>query len=872
MKKIISILLCLSMVISIFSFVNISAYADENSGQAGEGVIWSLDGDKMTVSGSGHVYPGDWSDEQKLLTKSIEFSNGITGVSLGSFEGFTSLESVVFADSVEVVDYNAFLGATSLKSVTIGKNFISRFGGTFNDYLSLDTIVISEENSLYKVVDGVVYSADMSALEFYPPAKKDETFIFPDTVEYVYASSFENNKYIKKVVLHDKISMIYERAFKNCTSLATILGGENTQYIDENAIDNTAYYNDASNWEDGILYLFNTLYKADNTKISKEVIIKDNIYQIAEKAFYECTNLERIVFSDSINEIYSETFSGCSSLKEVVLNDSLFEIRQWAFENCTSLESFIVPKHMQSISSDSFAGCTKLTYISVDENNEYFSAIDGVLFDKNKIELLCYTAGKQEKSYTVPSSVEAIADDSFNANSYIEEVITSDNLLKIGFCAFEDCVSLKKISLGNNIEMIEPYAFDNCGFYDDPSNWENGGLYIGKYLIDVDSDFKDKFTIKEGTELIASSAFEYCYDVTEVVIPDSVKYINKYAFENCGVYENSDNWENSALYIDNFLIKVDESISGDFKIKNGTKVIADGAFEYSAISSVEIPDSVEYIGEEAFYNCDSLDNIIIPDSVKYLGESAFEYCSTLKDVKIGIGITKIRKDTFYRTNIESIIIPEGVTEIEESAFSGCLELTNVSLPDSLEIIGNDAFNSCDKLFSITIPDNVKEVGRNVVGYDTEIIVNPGTPAYEALKNSENSFTCKHDSSWKVVKKATHFEKGEKQLICKYCNEVIDSKKTSKLIFAKSMSKLTPAKKSFKIKYKKVKYATGIRVRYKIGNGKWKYKIFKTNKNATKIVKNLKSGKKYKVQVQAIRVVNKKTLYSNWTATRTVKVK
>ena len=873
MKKIISVFLCLCMVISTFSLAGVSVFAEANSGQAGEGVIWSLNGDKMTVSGSGHVYSGDWSDEQKLATKSIEFSEGITGVSLGSFVDFTSLESVTFADSVETVDYNAFSGATSLKSVTVGKNFSSRFGGAFNGYPSLDTIVISEENSLYKVVDGVVYRKGVSSLEFYPPAKKDESFIIPDTIDCIYASAFSNNKYIKSVTIHDRLTDIYDRAFENCTALATFTGGNYISYIDANAIDNTAYYNDPSNWEDGILYIYNTLYKADNANLPKKVVIKENVNQIAGEAFYECTNLESITLSDNITEIMAETFRGCSSLKEVVLNESLSDIGQWAFEDCTSLESINLPKNVGYIASDAFMGCSKLSNISVDENNEYFSATDGILFDKDKKELFCYPKGKQEKSFTVPSSVEIIEENAFNENSYLEEVIIGDNVLKIGYCAFEDCVSLKKISLGNNVEIIESYAFDYCGFYDDPSNWENGAFYIGKYLISVDSDCEGKFTIKEGTELIAIRAFEYCEDITDISIPDSVKYINYCAFENCGVYDNSANWENGALYIDNYLIKVDESTSGEFEIKEGVKVIADNAFEDSAISSVEIPDSVEYIGNGAFEYCTSLESVTIPDSVKYLGESAFEYCSNLKDVKIGKGITKIKKDTFYCVNIESIIIPEGVTEIEESAFCGCFELNNVSLPDSLEIIGKDAFNVCNSLNSIIIPDNVKKVGENAFTSTTKIIVNPDTPVYKELINSGARVECAHKFVWKTTKKSTHFAKGKKVYKCLGCGEVIKSKNIAKLKFTKKSSKLTAAKKSIKIKYKKVKYATGIRVRYKTAKGKWKYITFNTTKSATKKIKNLKSRKKYRVQVQAVRKVKgKKALYSNWTAIRTVKVK
>lgn len=90
------------------------------------------------------------------------------------------------------------------------------------------------------------------------------------------------------------------------------------------------------------------------------------------------------------------------------------------------------------------------------------------------------------------------------------------------------------------------------------------------------------------------------------------------------IITNEDNWDNGALYIDNALIKVNENIAESYQIKSGTKIIANGAFDRNkVVTDVVIPNTVEHIGEKAFYSCSYLENIYIPNSVKSVGASAF---------------------------------------------------------------------------------------------------------------------------------------------------------------------------------------------------------------------------------------------------------
>lgn len=152
------------------------------------------------------------------------------------------------------------------------------------------------------------------------------------------------------------------------------------------------------------------------------------------------------------------------------------------------------------------------------------------------------------------------------------------------------------------------------------------------------------------------------------------------------------------------------------KIINGKGIIPVGTetIEYEMIMGdttlvdIAIPDTVRFIGMQAFKGCISLRKIKLPQSVNYIDSSAFEGCTSLKRIDLPAGIKGIDRALFRNcSSLEEIVIPEGVKSISEWAFSGCSRLSWVSLPKSLESIEmeDETFNGCD-LDDITIhPDN-----------------------------------------------------------------------------------------------------------------------------------------------------------------------
>ena len=191
---------------------------------------------------------------------------------------------------------------------------------------------------------------------------------------------------------------------------------------------------------------------------------------------------------------------------------------------------------------------------------------------------------------TIPDTIEgypvtSIGDWSFEGCVDVTSVTIPDTVTDIGIGAFNYCLNLASVTIPNSVTRIGASAFSNTKLFNDPSNRDNGILYLGHALIDAD-DSITSCQIKAGTTVIAGSAFCDCTSLTSVTIPDSVTSIGESPFVNTALYDDPSNWDNGVLYIGNALIGSKYDITS-CEIKAGTTVIADSAFyQRSSLASV----------------------------------------------------------------------------------------------------------------------------------------------------------------------------------------------------------------------------------------------------------------------------------------------
>ena len=244
-----------------------------------------------------------------------------------------------------------------------------------------------------------------------------------------------------------------------------------------------------------------------NTSLTS-VTIPDSVTNIGQATFSGCTNLISVAIGKGVTSIGISAFSSCSSLTDVTIPNSVTSIGEGAFLNCKSITTINIPSCVLKIGRLCFSGCSSLTDITVESDNENYSSQDGILFNKNKTELIQYPAGSKRFSYTIPSSVTGIGEYAFSHNTSLTSIEIPSNVTSIGDNAFYDCPNLTNVIIPNSVTNVGEYVFSTCA-----------------NLTSV--------AIPDSFKKIFKGMFYQSRSLTSIAIPDSVKSVDEWAFHQC---------------------------------------------------------------------------------------------------------------------------------------------------------------------------------------------------------------------------------------------------------------------------------------------------------------------------------------------------
>ncbi len=206
--------------------------------------------------------------------------------------------------------------------------------------------------------------------------------------------------------------------------------------------------------ENGILTGYTNYPEEESTA---EIIIPEEVTEICYYSFFHWKNLKSVSLPPHLKTIGYGTFEECVSLEEIRFPDSLEHIGHCAFLKCGKLKNILIPEQVKHIGYGAFADCSSLEEITVSENNPFFTAIDGVLYNKEITELYCCPAGK--KSIQIPETVTKIRKFAFWGCQHLTEVHIPASVKHIQYGAFRGCTGLTEILIPVTVLQCENQNF-----------------------------------------------------------------------------------------------------------------------------------------------------------------------------------------------------------------------------------------------------------------------------------------------------------------------------------------------------------------------------------------------------------------------------
>lgn len=461
-----------------------------------------------------------------------------------------------------------------------------------------------------------------------------------------------------------------------------------------------------------------------NKKI-KKVIIKKGVTSVSYEAFALCKNLNSVTIPSTVKTIGIRSFYG-TKISKITVPSKTKTIGQGAFGSCKDLKTIVMPGDFKlKLEEDTD---DKLWYVTSDQ-----SAVDTITFNtKLKLANVSYLSAnnlvvaKNDPSYQSIEGVIYTKD-----GKGIVRVPQKRTELKIK----EGCTEFNMQSVLYNSTDSEGDEFNNCS-------------KLKKIVIP--SSVKSINKIKYKTD--RADACDMHVDTIEIAPKDfdanSLYALGSSLGKNITIESLMKLLPDQITYKDHMYITKDHGLlkydgkDANVEIPEEITWIAPEVFyRNETLKNVKLPSKITTIEENTFYGCSELEAVVIPDQVTMIGKSAFDECTVLKSVTFGKSLKVIKDHAFASVNIRNFTIPSGIQKIETGAFAGINQIGTVTFEGSTKYVATDAFMNSTGI-KLVYKKGIKEA-QTELSYDYII----------ARKNGNN----KVRTTWQPVSGANGYQ-------------------------------------------------------------------------------------------------------------------
>lgn len=609
---------------------------------------------------------------------------------------------VITPDMIKVIDPKVLEQSSNPDRIEDANN--SKFTFTFNDVTQTASVDGYKEDESPKLIsipakvkkNDKVYDVVEIASKAFRNMKSIEQVKMPKSILSIGTGAFYQCENLTDLQIGDSVNNIGFSAFANCSKIKKVVFPNTKLNLDNSSFSGckgvTHVYIPANMDSLNCLVLssFNHLETIDIDKANKNFVLVDNIiYSKDKKRVMHCmsSRTKDVNILDGVEEISFAAFGGCEGLKKINIPKSVKRIAPYAFSSCVGVDTFIVPEGVKEIEEGVFSRCLKTRCIQLP------STI-------TKIGAGAFIKCEEVDTFIIPNGVTEIGEEAFRKCFSVDEIVLPQSLKKIGGRAFS-MNSIKRISIPDGVTELheDMFQFDGALEY---VKLPNNITEIPSRTFDECYSLKS-ITIPASVKVIGH-AFIKCNSLKTINIPASVDSMNSSAISECESLEKIIVDENNKRYC---------SVDGILFNKEKSALLLYPSAKTDV--SYTIPKSVKRISYRAFSHNNSLTKVVIPKSVVDFEEGYnFSHCENLKSVVLPSNMTIIPNGIFYGCKqLTDIKIPGKVEKIGRESFSGCpLKDKNLVLPKTLKSIGGDAFKENPQLETVEIPQGIESVDRN----------------------------------------------------------------------------------------------------------------------------------------------------------------